>query len=127
MELLEDAGAAAGSSRMASRRLRLEISSWRAAGRLCARGSGILSERARAGWGRGFATTRMAAGWEPEPTQPRGGRGRSRRAQHFKVSSGRVAAREPGCGGAGRPEPAREGRVRGAVRGLTTWAGNAPL
>ena len=46
-------------------------------------------------------------------------------AQHFKFSSGREVAREPGCGGAGGPEPAREGRVRGAVRGLTTWAGNA--
>ena len=42
------------------------------------------------------------------------------RAPMFKFSSGREVAREPGCGGAGRPEPTREGRVRGAVRGPTT-------
>ena len=46
----------------------------------------------------------------------------SQRAQHFKFRSGREVAREPGCGRAGRPGPAWEGRVRGAVRGLTTWA-----
>ena len=124
MELLEDGGAAAGSSRMASRRLRLDIQVGGAAGRLCARKSGVFSEGARAGWGWGAATTRMPAGWELEPTQQRAGAGRSRRAQHFKFSSGREVGREPGCGRAGRPEPAREGLVRGAVRGLTTWAGS---
>ena len=86
---------------------------------MCARVRSIL------GWEKDAATTRMPAGWEPEP---RGGRGPLAARQTCQVSL------EPGgCSGAGlrrggragRPAPAREGRVRGAVRGLTTWARDA--
>ena len=53
MELLEDGGAAAGSSRMASRRLRLDIQVGGAAGRLCARGPGVFSEKGAGCLGKG--------------------------------------------------------------------------
>ena len=98
---------------MASGKLRLDISSWRAGGRLCARGSGVLSGRARAA-----ATTRMRAGWEPEPW---GGRGPLAARPSFQVSLGPKAGwGAGGRGSAGRAAPAREGQVRGAARGLTT-------
>ena len=91
-----------------------------AAGWLCARGPGVFSEKG-AGWlragrrhdsdgGRSGAGADSAEGRAREPAA-------ARRAQHFKFSSGREVAREPGCGGAGRLEPAREGLGRGAVRG----------
>ena len=66
---------------------------------------------------------RERAGWEPSLPQlgyrqagsrSRGaGAVRSRRAHHFKFRSGREVAREPeqGCGRAGRPVSAGEGRV----------------
>ena len=75
-----------------------------AAGRLCARGSGVFSGRARAGWEPDAATTRMTAGWESEP---RGGRGPLAARPTFQVSLG------PGGGsGAGL----RESRSAGAAR-----------
>ena len=83
-----------------------------AAGRSCARGSSILGEGAGllgAGSCNDSDGGRLGAGADSAE-------GRARRAQHFKFSSGRQVAREPGCGGAGRPEPAREGRVRGAFQ-----------
>ena len=70
--------------------------------------------------GRGLAGSRTLPrlGCGQALSRSRGaGAGRSRRAHHFKFHSGRRPAREPGpreCWSA------REGQVRGAVRGLTT-------
>ena len=85
----------------------------RPAGRLCARGSGVLLGRARAA-----ATTQMRAGWEPEPW---GGHEQLAARPSFHVSLGpKVGSGAVGSGSAGRPAQAREGQVRGAARGLTT-------
>ena len=117
MELMEDGGAAAGSSWMASKKT--QAAHFKLEGRRvdCVRaGPEYSRRRARAGWGQGAATTRMAAGWEPG--RPKGGRGppaAARHAQHFKFNSGREVAREPGCGGAGRPE------LLGACEGGRSW------
>ena len=94
----------------------------------CARVRSILGEGA--GWlGAGRChdsdACRLGAGADSAEGRTRAACGAPGRAKHFKFGSGREVAREPGCGSAGRPEPAREGRVRGTVRGLTFWAGNA--
>ena len=85
-------------------------------------------EYSHRGRGLGASRTLPRLGCRQAGSRSRGARaGRARRAQHFKFRSGREVAREPSCGSlrAGRPAPAREGRVRGAVRGLTTWARHA--
>ena len=82
-------------------------------------------EYSHRGRGLGASRTLPRLGCRQAGSRSRGARaGRARRAQHFKFRSGSEVAREPSCGSlrAGRPAPAREGRVRGAVRGLTTWA-----
>ena len=95
---------------------------------MCERVRSILGEGA--GWlGAGRChdsdACRLGAGADSAEGRTRAACGAPGRAKHFKFGSGREVAREPGCGSAGRPEPAREGRVRGTVRGLTFWAGNA--
>ena len=120
LELLEDGGAAAGSSRMASGKLRLDISSWRAGGRLCACGSRVLSGRARAA-----ATTRMRAGWEPEPRAARG----APIISSFTRAEGWLGSRGPrecGPGGAGSGGASEGGRSRTHYPELDTRSGWEP-
>ena len=92
--------------RMAFRRLRLDTSSWRASGGLCARGPGVPSEQARDGWEPDAALTRMRAVWKAEPW---GGRGSLAGRPSFQVSLGPEAGSGAGAAGV-RFRPARLGR-----------------
>ena len=103
MELLKDGGAAAGSSRMASRKLRLGISSW---------GAGGYIVRARSTLGAGAG--RLGAGRCHDSDAGR------RSAHHFKFHSGRRLAREPGPREGGSAGAGSGGANEWAARGLTT-------
>ena len=127
VELMEDGGAAAGSSWMASKKT--QAAHFKLEGRRvdCVRaGPEYSRRRARAGWGQGAATTRMAAGWEPGRLGRRAGAGRPPRRGTPNISSLTRAGRWRGSRAA-EEQVGRScsGRVRGGVRGLTTWAGNA--